>query len=84
MNRLNLILLMILFMCITSVTGQEIREILVGGNMEDESAWTVYTLNSDVPVEYEFNYTNDTPSAGNGGGLWVYGETTAEINILFW
>jgi hypothetical protein len=52
--------------------------------MEDESAWTVYHLNSDIEAEYEFNFTDDTPSAGSGGCLWVAGETTNEINILFW
>ena len=79
-----LILFIALATCLSRSMGQDVQEILVGGNMEDESAWTVYQLNSDNPAEYQFNFTEAGPSAGEGGCLWVYGGTTQEINVLFW
>lgn len=87
MNR-NLLFTMFVALSIcfvnVAVAQDDVQEILVGGNMEEETAWEVYYLNSDVPVDFQFNYTDDAPSAGAGGCLWVYGETTNEINILFW
>ena len=77
-----LIICGVLVLCL--VTGAMGQEMVVGGNMEDESIWTVYHLNSDVEAEYEFNFTDDKPAEGIGGCLWVYGGTTQEINILFW
>jgi hypothetical protein len=72
-------------LCMASgATGQDVQEILVGGNMEDPSAWTVNHLNSVDTSEYVFNYTDDVPSKGAGGCLYVSGASTAEINTLFW
>ena len=54
------------------------QEMLVGGDMEDAEAWLTSTLNTDAgnTVEYEFNYTEDIPSAGAWGCLHVSGTNT--------
>jgi hypothetical protein len=79
------LLFSILVLCITTVAvGQDVQEILTGGNMENAGAWTVNHLNSADTSEYLFNYTDDVPSSGAGGCLYVYGSSNAEINTLFW
>jgi len=84
-SSITLLLLSVGFLCFTvNALGQADVELIRGGNMEDESAWTVYHLNSNPQAEYEFNYTHDIPSKGSGGCLYVTGSTSAEINILFW
>jgi hypothetical protein len=44
-------------------------ELVKGGNMEDPSEWNAYwnTFDAVDTGIYEFNYTADGPSAGNGG-----------------
>jgi len=84
-RNISLLFLSFVFLCFTVNTlGQEDVELLQGGNMEDESAWTVYQLNSSPEADYEFNYAHDIPSKGSGGCLYVTGSTSEEINILFW
>lgn len=45
------------------------QELITGGNMEDASAWNVYWNTADAKDtgSYEFNYTADAPTAGQGG-----------------
>lgn len=45
------------------------QELIKGGNMEDASAWHVYWNTGDAVDTgiYEFNYTTDGPTAGQGG-----------------
>jgi len=38
------------------------QNLLVGGNMEDEDAWTVHYPGSEEFADYEFNFTDDTAS----------------------
>jgi hypothetical protein len=85
----NLILISVIcfvaLVCLTTaVTGQEIQEILVGGNMEDSSAWHVSNLDSKELTEYEFNDTFDTPAAGEGGCLYIWGSTVQNTQLLIW
>ncbi|HYW96199.1 MAG TPA: PKD domain-containing protein, partial [Bacteroidales bacterium] len=51
--------------------------ILVGGNLEDESQWSTSFLNSPAGNEptVNWNYTVETPSAGQGGCLYVSGNS---------
>jgi hypothetical protein len=44
-----------------------------GGNMEDSTAWNFYwgTNGPDSAGTYQFNYTDDTPAAGEGGCYMV-------------
>ncbi|MFC2138979.1 sugar-binding protein, partial [Bacteroidota bacterium] len=48
------------------------KEIVTGGGMEDASAWTTYSRadNADTAA-FEFNYTTDGPTAGDGGCLKI-------------
>ncbi|MBN2105503.1 hypothetical protein JW835_15800 [bacterium] len=64
-----------------TLTGQNL---LVGGNMKDEDAWTVHYLDEPDIADYEFNFTDDTASAGSGGGLNVYCEVVDEADVIFW
>lgn len=82
-NRLLLFPLCIgIALCLISVAmGQEM---LKGGNMEDESAWNISHLDSDDTTKYEFNYTDDGPSEGSGGCLYLWGNILVDTNILFW
>jgi hypothetical protein len=47
----------------------DLSQISAGGNMEDPSKWNVYwnTFDAVDTGVYEFNYTDDVPSAGSGG-----------------
>jgi hypothetical protein len=61
------------------------QELVVGGNMEDPTPWTVYYLDSSVDsAQYEFNDILDTLAAGSGGCLNIWGGSETYTNILFW
>jgi hypothetical protein len=64
----------------TNVTAQEL---LNGGNMEDEGAWTVINYKPEAS-EYEFNLVGDGPAEGQGGFLEVTASGTQETDILFY
>ncbi len=53
------------------------QEILKGGNMEDESAWTITDVSlvqtGFDPATITFNYADDKPKGGQGGCLSVAG-----------
>ena len=51
------------------------QEVLQGGNMEDESAWTITDLSGNGldPVTITFNYTADKPTGGKVGCLSIAG-----------
>jgi hypothetical protein len=59
------------------------QNVIQGGGLDSESAWTVYDMGSTDPSEVEFNYTDDRPAAGSGGCLHLFG-TSAYTNILIW
>lgn len=65
------------------VTAQNDVEILVGGNMEDSTAWNISTLDSQGEVINEFN-SSHIPSAGLGGGLYAEAVLTEPAQILVW
>ncbi len=54
------------------------QEMLVDGDMENADAWLKTPLNLDAgnTVEFEFNYTEDGPTAGAWGCLRVAGTNT--------
>lgn len=58
------------------------QEIIMGGNMENETDWTVYYLAESYHSTYDFNYIQDLPAEGEGGCLRVI--STHKNNILFW
>ncbi len=49
------------------------QELVKGGNMEDSTAWNFYwgTNGPDSAGTHKFNYTDDTPAAGEGGCYMV-------------
>lgn len=53
--------------------------LLQAGNMESETGWSVSMLNTAAEVEptVTWNYTTDTPAAGQGGALHLTGTTTS-------
>ena len=53
--------------------------LLQAGNMESETGWSVSMLNTAAGVEptVTWNYTTDTPTAGQGGALHLTGTTTS-------
>ena len=74
-----------LFLCLAGLVQFSLAQnMLVGGNMEDASAWTVSHLSSVDITEYEFNYTGTGPSEGSGGCLYVTCTGTQETNIFFY
>lgn len=88
MKKFYLTALIVLFP-IASVTFAQ--DVIVGGNMEDAGAWETSMLNTDAgnTVNYEFNYTSDSPAEGDGGCLWVSGTNTGTdggmlTNIMFY
>lgn len=58
------------------------QDVITGGNMDDESKWTVSLLNTDPDntTSYEFNHTTITPSEGEGGCLYISGTNTGIAN----
>ncbi len=52
---------------------EDANNILKGGDMENAAAWNFYWGTNAVENygTYEFNYTDDTPTGGNGGGYYV-------------
>jgi hypothetical protein len=77
------ILMFVIFMLFLTITllGQEI---LIGGNMENESAWKVSHLDSQDTTQFEFNYLDAGPQYGAGGCLHAWASLTQSTNILFW
>ncbi|OGC02787.1 hypothetical protein A2V82_15175 [candidate division KSB1 bacterium RBG_16_48_16] len=75
-------------MCLTLVlsmmSGVFAQELVLGGNMEDPTAWTIYNMGSTDEPDFEFNYKLDTLAAGSGGCLNVYGGSASYTNLLFW
>jgi hypothetical protein len=69
------------FLITTVLTAQNL---LVGGNMEDESAWNVHFLDSEDFPDYEFNFDGDVATFGEGGSLNVYCEVVYSANMIFW
>jgi hypothetical protein len=70
-----------------TAVGQQ--NLIVGGDMESDEHWEVSLINSDVDIDYEFGYTDDTPAQGDGGSLMVSGEITGNpgnqlANIVFY
>jgi hypothetical protein len=47
------------FLFTTVLTAQNL---LIGGNMEDESAWNIHYLDSEDFPDYEFNFDGDVAS----------------------
>ncbi|MBN1998584.1 T9SS type A sorting domain-containing protein [candidate division KSB1 bacterium] len=75
-------LVMILFLLAFSVPVF-CQNLVVGGNMEDESAWNITYFTTPEESIYEFNYTQVTPKFGRGGCLYVYqGEASGQL--LLW
>jgi len=62
------------------------QELLVGGNMENESAWRVSHLDSQDTTQFEFNYQGAGPTYGSGGSLhaWATVDGDKSTNIAFW
>ena len=77
------LLFSILGLAICIATGAKAQELLIGGNMENEGAWNIVNYKAEVP-EYTFNYTDDRPSAGQGGCLRVTCSGTQETDIIFY
>ncbi|SEW28247.1 Por secretion system C-terminal sorting domain-containing protein [Chitinophaga sp. YR573] len=74
--RTMLLLFFAVLLCHTAVYSQ------AGAGMDDSSAWHISNQGSAFPAAYQFNYTTQVPSAGNGGCLRV--SSTQPANILFW
>ena len=61
------------------------QNILLDGEMESASGWTVYDLNgAGVDSNYEFNYSGSLPLGGSGGCLRIVGDASNPFKLLFW
>ena len=71
-------------LCIDEISLKDMTLINYGGNMEDSTAWNTYwnTFDAKDVGTYEFNYTDDGPTAGEGGCYRVTGAGQA-ANMLF-
>ncbi|MBN2805907.1 MAG: hypothetical protein JXR22_04555 [Prolixibacteraceae bacterium] len=59
------------------------QEVIVGGSMDNEEAWTSYWCTDAADAGYiTFDYKDDKPSDGEGGCLDVYGYGTSGIFIF--
>lgn len=70
-KKFTFYLTVLLALVYVNTNAQE--NLISGGNMEsaDETEWSVTTLNTDAgnSSSYEFGYTDDGPSGGQGGAL---------------
>lgn len=78
----------ILFLALASFNVYA-QEMIQGGNMEAEDAefWTIINMSTETAddvVEHEFGYTEDAPSAGEGGCFHSSGSTDGDINFLIY
>jgi hypothetical protein len=78
MKKIYLVGVMMLGLILLLSSKSFAQDMIAGGNMEDENAWTTSVLNTDADnsVSYEFNFTGDKPTAGVGGCLYVTGSNT--------
>jgi len=75
-----LLLILCAFLIAPAVRSQNM---IVGGNMEDPSAWNAYWgTNMPDTGTFVFNYTDDVPSAGDGGCYRVTAKAKA-ANFLW-
>jgi hypothetical protein len=82
MNKLCIKAMAMLCSALFATTTLFAQQALVNGNMSDSTGWTIYHQGSAVPATYTFNYTAQTPSAGQGGCLRV--TASRRTNMLFW
>jgi hypothetical protein len=74
-------ILIVLLGLIFQMSYVSAQDILVDGNMESNTGWTVYYGTANQ-ANYQFNYTTNKPSKGNAGCLRV--TSAVSCNILFW
>ena len=82
MKLLNYTIIIVISLLINSNLYSQ--NLVVNGNMENETDWAIYDLSGAGIMNYTFNYTGDSPSDGTGGCLRVIGDETAGFKILFW
>jgi len=71
-----------LFLCISAFPAHA-QNLVVGGDMEDESAWNITYFTDPQMPEYEFNYTDDSLKFGRGGCLHIF-QAEAFGQLLLW
>ena len=74
-----LLILAIMF----AIAPAQAQNLVVGGNMEDESAWNATYFSADFQPDYEFNYTADSLRFGRGGKLNIL-QGEANGQLLLW
>ncbi|MBV2196304.1 MAG: hypothetical protein KUL78_07355, partial [Flavobacterium sp.] len=59
------------------------QNVILGGNMEDSTAWEQVVIAEGVGHSFAFNYTEDLPAGGSGGCLRIQGTSAAgdDINL---
>ncbi|MBW8334006.1 MAG: T9SS type A sorting domain-containing protein [Prolixibacteraceae bacterium] len=65
---------------IDDIAIKEVQNIL-GGNMEDASAWEQVVIAEGVSHSIDFNYKGDLPTGGSGGCLRIKGSSAAADDI---
>lgn len=78
MKKIYSFYLVALVMLFLFSSGSSAQDMIAGGNMETADDWAVSTVNMDADnsVMYEFNFTGDKPTAGEGGCLYITGTNT--------
>lgn len=70
--------LSVFLICVFSLTLTAQESVITGGNMEDPAAWNYKKFKEESgEAVYTFNYTDESPSAGNGGALRIQGSVAA-------
>jgi len=83
-NNMKIFLLFVftIFLWVFCAKAQEAGELVVGGNMEDENAWTVIQLDKPDFTDFGFNYNASTPSAGQGGCFRAVATVNQEADLF--
>jgi len=80
MNNLSKLYLLLFLLALTIPAFSQ--NLVVGGNMEDESAWNITYYATPNEPSYQFNYTDAIPKFGRGGCLEIYnGEAAGQLLI---
>ncbi len=81
MKKLLSIISIFTFLTSNTIYGQNL---VLDGDLSKADPWTIYDVNGNGLMNYEFNYSTDIPTGGDGGCFRVVGNETEGFALLLW
>ena len=79
MKKLLSIISIFTFLISNTIYGQNL---ILDGDLSKADSWTIYDVNGNGLMNYEFNYSTDIPTGGDGGCFRVVGNETEGFALL--